>query len=178
MTPRELEEYRALRATILQRGTQRVWLAVAGLALWAALALTIEALPSPPVLGLVSLVVLAAAFEAVYAVHTAVERVGRYVQVFYEDTGDGWEHAAMSYGATFKGGGIDPLFCAYFWSATLLNLIPMLLVEPVIQEWVVVGAAHLAVAWRILVARRSAARQRAIDLGRFKQLHDARPPRA
>ena len=167
-----------MRATILQRGTQRVWLAVAGLALWALLALTIEALASPPVFALLPLVVLAAAFEAVYAVHTAVERVGRYVQVFFEEAGDGWEHTAMAYGAAFKGGGIDPLFCAYFWSATLLNLIPMLLAEPVTPEWIVLGAAHLAVVWRILVARRTAAGQRAVDLVRFKQLRDARPPRA
>ncbi len=99
--------------------------------------------------ALLPLVVLAAAFEAVYAVHTAVERVGRYVQVFFEEAGDGWEHTAMAYGAAFKGGGIDPLFCAYFWSATLLNLIPMLLAEPVTPEWIVLGAAHLAVIWRI-----------------------------
>ena len=31
MTPRELEEYRALRETIRERGTARVWIFVVGL---------------------------------------------------------------------------------------------------------------------------------------------------
>ena len=39
MTDRDLEEYKALRATIRQRGTARTWVFGAGLAAWAALAL-------------------------------------------------------------------------------------------------------------------------------------------
>ena len=35
ITPRELEEYRALRATIAARGTARIWIFVAGLIAWA-----------------------------------------------------------------------------------------------------------------------------------------------
>lgn len=172
MTPRELEEYRSLRATILHRGTQRVWLAVLGLGTWAALTLTSVVVAAPPVASLVSLVALGAAFEAVFAVHTAVERVGRYIQVFFEADNDGWEHAAMAYGRTFKGGGVDPLFCSYFWSATVLNLIPMMLAGPIAVEWLVIGTAHVAIAWRVLTARRQAARQRTVDLERFTRLRD------
>ena len=35
MTDRDLEEYKALRATIRQRGTARIWVFGAGLAAWA-----------------------------------------------------------------------------------------------------------------------------------------------
>jgi len=42
MTPRELEEYRTLRNTIRQRGTARVWMFLAGLAIWAALTVGAE----------------------------------------------------------------------------------------------------------------------------------------
>ena len=178
MTPRELEEYRSLRATILQRGTQRVWLALGGLGTWAALALLVAVTSLPPVSTLLPLLVLAATFESVYAVHTAVERVGRYIQVYYEADGAGWEHVAMAYGRTFRGGGFDPLFCAYFWSATILNLLPMLLAGPVPVEWVVVGLAHLLVIGRVASARRAAAGQRARDLERFTQLRSAGSPPA
>src|SRR5947208_14124487 len=37
MTARELEEYRALRATIRERGTARVWIFVVGFGLWGGL---------------------------------------------------------------------------------------------------------------------------------------------
>ena len=41
-----------------------------------------------PLATLVPLLVLAAAFECVFALHVGIERVGRYLQVFYEDR---WE---------------------------------------------------------------------------------------
>ena len=85
MTPREVEEYRALRATIRERGTARVWIFVAGLAAWAASAIATTALAAPPLATLLPLLVLAAGFEALVTVHIGVERIGRYVQVFLED---------------------------------------------------------------------------------------------
>src|SRR5262245_23210309 len=81
VTPRD-EEYRALRTTIRQRGTARVSVFVAGLAVWAALALATTALGAIAVTALVPLLVLAAAFEAVYSLHVSVERIGRYLQVY------------------------------------------------------------------------------------------------
>ena len=179
MTPRELEEYKALRATIRQRGTSRVWVFVVGLALWGGLVLATAASMPTPVATLLPLLVLAGAFEAVFALHTGVERIGRYIQVFYEgDTGDPsssrqWEHTAMAFGPTAPGGGTDPLFAAFFTLATVCNFVPALLAAPIPVEWAVVGLVHLVFVGRLIVARRHSTRQRANDLGRFQMLKES-----
>ena len=80
-------EYAALRATLRERGTTRIWLFVLTLAMWAALTVAAIALIPLPVIALLPLVVLAAGFEGVYSLHVGVERIGRYVQVFYEERG-------------------------------------------------------------------------------------------
>jgi hypothetical protein len=171
MTARELEEYRALRATIRERGTARVYVFVGGLAAWAAFVIATASLASLPVATLLPLLFLAGVFEAIFALHTGVERVGRYLQVFYEEpTERGWEQMAMAFGRTSAGRGIDPLFTAFFWIAILINFVPAILAGAVPIEWSVVGLAHLGLAARILAARRQAARQRALDLERFLEL--------
>ena len=171
MTPRELEEYRALRDTIRERGTARVWVFMAGLTAWGALTVATAALAALPVATLLPLLVLAGAFEAVYGLHTGVERLGRYVQVFLEDAADrGWEHRLMAFGTAFPGSGPDPLFTVYFAGATLLNFVPVVLAGPAPIEVVVVGAAHVAFIARLLVVRHRAGRQRAADLKRFQRL--------
>jgi hypothetical protein len=172
MTPRELAEYSALRATILERGTARHWIFIAGLGLWAALTVAVAAVAAVPVATLLPLLFLAATFETIFALHTAVERIGRYLQVFHENHPDeaAWEHTAMAYGRSFRGGGIDALFSPIFWVATLFNAIPVALAGPAAIDWVVVGAVHLLFAWRVWMARRQSALQRAIDLDRFAQL--------
>lgn len=177
MTPRELDEYRALRATIRERGTARHWIVLAGTASWAALALGVVALGALPVLTLLPLLVLAGTFEVVFTLHTAVERVGRYVQVFHEDPSDAarWEHVAMTYGRTYGGGGIDALFSPVFWAAALLNAVVVTLSGPPAIDWAVVGLAHLLFIWRVHVARRASAGQRAVDLQRFEQVKRERP---
>ncbi|MGE0449413.1 MAG: hypothetical protein AB7Q29_07510 [Vicinamibacterales bacterium] len=172
MTPGDLEEYRALRATIRERGTARVWIAVAGLAAWSAIALASTVLAGTPAATLPPLLLLAVAFEAVFALHTGVERVGRYIQVFHEGDGSAWEHAAMAYGRAFPGGGLDPLFCTFFWLAALLNLLPALSGQPLAADSWLVVLAHALFAFRIWRARRDAARQRAIDLDRFRRLQN------
>src|SRR5262245_27009434 len=95
MTPREQEEYSALRATIRERGTARVWLLTIGVITWAALALVTVALALPPVAALLPLLVLVATFEGVFALHVGVERIGRYLLVFH---GDEWERTAGTFG--------------------------------------------------------------------------------
>jgi hypothetical protein len=167
MHPRELEEYRALRGTIRTRGTARVCLFVIGFGTWAVLSLTALALALPPVATLASLAVLAATFEAVFALHVGVERVGRYLQVFHEDR---WEQTALDFGAPLAGTGSDPLFTYLFAIATLLNAIPIAGADPVRLELVVIGAAHGLFLARVIVARRAATRQRAVDLDRFRAL--------
>jgi hypothetical protein len=177
MTPRELEEYKALRATIRERGTARVWVFIAGLGLWGGLVVATAAAPmATPLAALLPLLVLAAAFEAVFALHTGVERVGRYLQVFHEGESSDpsssrrWEHTAMALGRPAPSGATDPLFAVFFVLATATNFVPVLLVGPVPVEWSVLGAMHLLFAGRVLVARLYAAHQRASDLARFEKL--------
>ena len=60
MTSREREEYRALRATIRERGTARVWLFVVGIMAWAALLFaTASVTPELPIAVLLPLLALA-----------------------------------------------------------------------------------------------------------------------
>jgi len=168
MTPRDQEEYRALRATIRERGTTRIWIFVVGLVGWAGLVIATAALAALPVATLLPLLVLAVVFEAVVALHTGVERIGRYIQVFHEN-GRGWEQTAMAYGRTFRTFN-DPLFAVVFIVAAALNYVPVLIAEPVPVEVAVIGAAHLLFVARVVVARRAAARQRTLDLERFQRL--------
>ena len=193
MTPREQEEYRALRATIRERGTARIGLCVIGFGVWAAVMIAAAALSPTPVSVLLPLLFLAVVFEAVLSLHIGVERIGRYIQVFYEaDDGDvkrerngasasgvgvgphafgrRWEHAAMGFGRPRGAVGIDPLFTTLFALGAILNIAPALVLEPVRSELVVVAGAHLLFFVRLLYARAAAARQRPIDLERFHQL--------
>lgn len=179
MTPRELEEYAALRATIRERGTARVWLFIAGLAVWAALIVATTAVTALPAAVLLTLFFLAATFEAVFALHVGVERVGRYLQVFHEAPGDraSWEAAAMGFGPA-RGTSTDPLFFVCFAIATILNFTPVLLASPHTAEVVGIGTAHLGFLARMIAARRGARGQRAADLARFQEMHEGRAPRA
>jgi len=172
MTSRELEEYRALRDTIRERGTARHWIVVVGFGLWGALTLAIVVLAAPPVATMLPLLVLAVVFEAIFAIHTGVERVGRYLQVYFEAPEETarWENVAMAYGRAFAGGGIDALFAPMFWVAALLNFIPAMLSGPMAIDWAVVGAVHALFVVRVWSARMQAGRQRAIDLERYTKL--------
>lgn len=170
MTARDDEEYRALRATIRQRGTARVCIFVAGIAAWAGLAVGTAAVTSAPVATLLPLLVLAAAFEAVFSLHVGVERIGRYLQVFHETADSGWEHAAMTFGRPAGAAASDPLFVVLFLLATIFNAAPMAIARLVPVELVFVGGAHALFALRLVVARIVAGRQRAIDLARFHQI--------
>jgi hypothetical protein len=168
MTARDVEEYRELRATIRERGSIRLWLFVVGLAAWAALVVATAALAALPIATLLPLLFLTAVFEAVFALHTAVERIGRYIQVFHDDR-DGWERTAMEYGRAFRGTG-DPLFTLVFAGAAVLNFVPALIAEPVLIEVLVIGFAHALFVVRLAIARREAGRQRRLDLERFERL--------
>ena len=163
-------EYEALRATIRERGTRRITLLVVALVAWAVLfAVTIQG--GGPLAAFGGLMVLVAGFEAVYSLHVGVERIGRYLQVFYEEAGHlpAWERTAMAYGRTPTGDGIDPLFSTVFAAGLLLNLVPVGLTgQPVFILAAVLG--HAGFALRIVRARLYAAAQRAKDLERFRRL--------
>ena len=168
-TTRQDAEFEALRATIRERGTVRLILLPLSLALWAAAAIATTAAVALPIAALVPLLVLAAGFEAIYALHLNVERIGRYLQVFHEDR---WEQTAMAFGAPLAGTGSDPLFAAFFGLATMCNFVPVLLAVPVRLELATIGGAHALFIVRLIVARQVAGRQRAADLERFRNIKD------
>jgi hypothetical protein len=136
----------------------------------AAVALPIGALLLP-IGALLPLLVLAAGFEAIYALHVNVERIGRYIQVFHED-GGGWEHVAMTFGQRFPGRGPDALFSTLFLIATAVNYLPVALGGSV-AELVAAGVLHLVLAFHIGTARSRASKQRQQDLERFQEIKGA-----
>jgi hypothetical protein len=162
------QEYIALRATIRERGTARLILLPIAIALWSASAIATTAVVALPIAALAPLVVLAAGFEAIYALHISVERIGRYLQVFHEAV-DGWEHVALEYSRRFRGQPPDALFSTIFLTAIALNYLPVALGGDQ-YELIVAGVLHLLVALHIGTARRRAARQRLVDLERFEAI--------
>jgi len=171
MTPRELDEYRALRATIRERGSLRFIIFIGTFVAWAAATIATAALAALPVATLLPLLLLAAGFEAIFALHTGVERVGRYLQVFYDEPGSReWERTTMAYGRNYPAGGPDALFSVHFYLATILNFVPVLIAEPVPLELGVVGVIHVLFMVRIALAHRIAGRQRGVDLERFERI--------
>lgn len=173
MTERQLEEYRALRATIRERGTARHMVVAFGLTAWAALLIATTATMSLPVATLLPLLLLATVFQVVFSLHIGVERVGRYLQVFHEDGDTGsprWEHVAMEFGKHAPKGSADPLFVEFFLLGTLANIFPLALAEAVYIEWLVVGIVHILFVVHLLRARGYAGRQRATELEIFERL--------
>ncbi|HYT73815.1 MAG TPA: hypothetical protein VEL79_03610 [Vicinamibacterales bacterium] len=162
------EEFAALRATIRERGTARMILLPVAFGLWAAAAIATTAAVALPIAALLPLLILAAGFEAIYALHVNVERIGRYLQVFHEPDG-GWEHVAMTFGQRFPARGLDPLFSTLFLIATALNYLPVAL-GATVPELVVAGLFHLLLAFHIGTARSRASKQRQLDLERFRAI--------
>jgi len=167
-------EFAELRRTIALRGTVRIALVPVTFAVWGALALVLVLFSEVPVAALVSLGVLAAGFEAVHALHVGVERIGRYLQVVYEEGQPGagphprWETTAMAIGPALPGGGIDPLFTFLHCSAAIVNLVPALLPSPTPLELGVISTLHVSFIVRVLRARAAAGRQRAVELERLR----------
>lgn len=121
---RHQAEYQALRASIRERGTARMVVFPIIFIGWAATAIATGAVITVALSTLVPLLVLAAGFEAIFAIHTNVERIGRYLQVFHEDRPDEWEHVAMEFGRRFPGSGPDPLHSRLFALAISVNYLP------------------------------------------------------
>ena len=166
-----LAEYEALRETIRQRGTVRMTLIPVIFIGWAATAVATGAVITVAVSTLVPLLILVAGFEAIFALHMNVERIGRYLQVFHEQAG-GWENVAMAYGQRFPGSGPDPLFAQIFVFAISVNFLPVALGFEHAIELVVVLVPHLLAVYRVRRAHGAAARQRAEDLQRFQSLRE------
>ena len=162
-------EFRVLRQTIASRGTLRMALVPPVIAAWAVVASGLLLYNARPIASLFSLAILIAGFEAVHALHVGVERIGRYLQVFYEGLPDGprWETTAMRLGPGLPGGSIDPLFTVLFVTATLANLFVLFVRRPDGQT-LLAALVHVGVIVRLVRCRRAAAGQRTADLQAFE----------
>ena len=184
MERESLSEYLVLRETIARRGTIRPILALAGIGMWGALLIAVLTLLPDPVAAAVPLLVLLVTFEIIRPLHFGAERIGRYLQVFYEEAGKldrplhetpSWERVAMSFGA-IPGVGGHPLFVPLFLIATAVNYLAVLLPRPVAVEMSVMAIPHLAfVAW-LVRADRAMRNQRTIELARLRAIHQQRQP--
>jgi hypothetical protein len=135
-----------------------------------------------PVACVIPLLVLVATFEAIRPLHFGAERIGRYLQVFYEEDGDAarpladipsWERTAMRLGAV-PGVGGHPLFVPVFLMATLINLLPILVAQPAALpiELAAFAVPHAAFAAWALNADRAMRTQRARDLTQLRALRE------
>ncbi|MBA3641539.1 MAG: hypothetical protein M3541_18530 [Acidobacteriota bacterium] len=157
-----------MRDTIRQRGTARMVLVPVVFIGWAAIAVATAAVITVALSTIVPLLVLAAGFETIFALHMNVERIGRYLQVFHDSDG-GWEQVAMAFGKRFPASGPDPLFAQLFVFGVSINFLPAALGGEVL-EVAIIAAIHLGVVYRIRMAKSVAAKGRAEDLQRFEQL--------
>ena len=172
-------EFRSLRQTITLRGTVRMALLPLTLLGWALVAVLLLLFGDLPSAVIFPLAILVGGYEAIHALHVGAERIGRYLQVYYEDTPDPpkWETTAMAVGPALPGGGIDPLFSLVFTSATLANLIPAFTPAPTRPELAILLPLHLAFVVRIVRARGAAARQRAVELESYRAIKTQTPTR-
>jgi len=180
-------EYRVLRQTIAARGSLRPVLFIVGLGIWAALLTAVLAFLPYPVAVAVPLVVLTATFEAIRPLHFGAERIGRYLQVFYEEQGqpgralsDGpsWERVAMGLGPV-PGAGGHPLFVPIFFIATIVNYLPVVLAQPAAApvELGTLAVPHAAFVVWLIYCDRALRTQRATELARFRELRQSQTPK-
>jgi len=149
-----------------------------GTGIWAALLTVVLILLPYPVAAAIPLLVLVVTFEVIRPLHFGAERIGRYLQVFYEEQGEpgrelrdtpAWERVAMSFG-TVPGVGGHPLFVPAFVLACVVNYLAVLLPQPLAVEMSVMAIPHLAfIAW-LAAAHRSMRNQRAFELARLRDL--------
>ena len=145
---------------------------------WAGAAIATAAVITTAISTLIPLMILAAGFEAMFALHVNVERIGRYLQVFHEQDG-GWEGVASRFGARFPGTAPDPLFAQLFVLGASVNFLPAALWAEEPLEIGIIAVLHLVLIYRVRMARVAATRERAADLQRFEQLREeGHPPQA
>jgi hypothetical protein len=155
-----------------------------GIGIWVAALIAVLALLPYPVAAAIPLLVLLVTFEVIRPLHFGAERIGRYVQVFYEEHGEpgrtlqdtpSWERVAMSFG-TVPGVGGHPLFVPVFLMATAINYLVVLLPRPEPVELSVMAIPHLAfIAW-LVAADRAMRTQRALELARLRELRSQNQP--
>jgi hypothetical protein len=173
-------EYLVLRRTIGQRGALRHILFLAGIGIWAALLTAVLGWSLDRATCLISLTVLFATFEAIRPLHFGAERIGRYLQVFYEEVGEperplgdtpSWERVAMRFG-TVPGVGGHPLFLPVFAVATVLNYSAAIYPQPSLVDHITLGVIHAIFGGWLASAHRAMKKQREIELDRMRHLRD------
>ena len=180
MRGRDSDEYRVLRETIARRGTWRPALVLAGISVWAALLIAVIVLLPYPLAATIPLLVLLVTFEASRTLHFGTERLGRYLQVFHEETGGekrlaetpSWESVAMVFGARLPGAGGHPLFAPVFALAIAVNFLAVMLPGPVPVELGLLAIPHAAFLVWLLATDRAMRAQRTVELARFRILKD------
>ena len=169
-------EYLVLRRTIAQRGALRHILFVCGTAAWAITLMAVLAWSAQPVAFLIPLLMLVATFEAIKPLHFGAERIGRYLQVFYEEDGQperplrdtpSWERVAMQFG-TVPGVGGHPLFLPVFVLATAVNFMASIGLRPGFTDHLLLAVFHALFGGWAFSAHRAMKRQREIELERMR----------
>ena len=182
MSGRSDIEYRVLRETIASRGTWRPAVALAGITAWAATLIAVMVLLPYPLVSVVPLLVLATSFEVIRTLHFGAERLGRYLQAFYEEAGEpgkpladlpAWERVAMALGPSVPGAAGHPLFVPIYLGATAANFLAVALPGPTAVESAALAAVHLGYGVWLVVTDRAMRTQRATELERFRQLRGA-----
>jgi hypothetical protein len=133
-----------------------------------------------PLAAVIPLATLVATFEVIRPLHFGAERIGRYLQVFYEEAGlepgaplaaPAWERTAFLFGATVPGAAGHPLFLPLFVLATIVNTLAVMQPGPTNVELAIGGSLHVAfIAW-LTRADRAMRGQRRRELTRFRELH-------
>jgi hypothetical protein len=172
------EEFRQLRATIRERSVARVVVSLITFVSWAALVLALRQSRESVVDGLVPLVVLVVGFELVFGLHVGVERIGRYLTVFYEAAPGmpKWETAIAAFGRSAVRSRTQPhvLLATEFIVSTGLNLVfagwPDM---TALAQSIAMAVFHVTFIARVVQAARQANRQRDADTEAFRAVaHD------
>jgi len=182
----QLEEFRALRATIRDRAIARVILLAISWVGWAAIATAIMlVLPATPLLAL-PLVLVLAAFEVNLVAVRATDRICDYLRVVFEERRavPGWETASADLARRHPAATADPLF---FWISVAVLCANYLCVVVAVGETAdpsarvredsldlaVATVLHGAVLLRFVLARRGLVSGRAGELERLRTaIHD------
>jgi hypothetical protein len=173
-------EYLVLRRTIAQRGSLRHILVVTGTGIWAVTLTVVLAWLPFPLAFLIPLLTLFATFEAIRPLHFGAERIGRYLQVFFEEMGEAeralgdtpsWERVAMRFGSV-PGVGGHPLFLPVFVLATALNFMAAIHHRPGFLDHMWLALIHAVFGGWMFSAHGAMKKQREIELTRMRQLRD------
>jgi hypothetical protein len=177
MTDLAAAEFAGLRHTIQTRGGARPFALLFGLSGWAAILTSVLIWLPNPMASVVPLLVLLGTFEVIRSLHLGVERIGRYLQVFFEEGASGsaptsppaWEHTAMAFGSV-PGAGVHPFFLPVLLLADVVNFLAVLFPGPVTVELTTLAVPHLALIVWMLYCDRGMRRQRVSELARFRAL--------